>query len=454
MADRKTWAGKVGRVFDTRPRVASRTTVWLERKSAYDSLANAVEQPGMHVCLDGPTGVGKTSLIHTYIAKERLRHCALMITQATTWADLCRRLIGSPSNAETSNSAELEAGIANGLPSAKFKVYLGSKDRPLDDLTYADKLATTWTEHDVAKQLASSDLALIIDDLERAGDGLLTRIADLCKLLTQGYVSQNSKIVMVGSGDVYVRLHRANPALDERVAQVSLGAFKHPNDSRIFLQRGFERLFLRHPWNSVIPKEFEQRDKCRDAVWEAADGLPKSLNRLGYDIGVRGRDRSGISAADIFECSQAMIEEHWLQYSQEFPDVLEVLEASPAAAQALKCMYEDGITRIHKIGRVISQASIRDKDQPPFSRNEVDAGIEKLVESGFIVRTGKSSELLFVKHPAAAHTLGVVMRDPSKVQHLPAIKHRQSKQVQLAFAFPLPTNYIGNEDGDAPSDDA
>ena len=109
MVDRREWANKVGRGFDTRPRVASRGTVWLERKAAYESLANAIERPGSHVCLDGPTGVGKTSLMHTYIASERIQHSSLMITDAMTLADFCRRLIGVRDNSETGLNIELEA---------------------------------------------------------------------------------------------------------------------------------------------------------------------------------------------------------------------------------------------------------------------------------------------------------------------------------------------------------
>lgn len=453
MSDRRTWAGKAGRVFDTRPRVASRNTVWLERKAAYEALADAIEQPGTHVCLDGPTGVGKTSLVHTYIAKEQIQHCSIMATHDMTWVDLCRRLIGTRDSAETTTSGEFEAGISNGLPTAKFKVHLGTKERPLDDITYIDKLATTWTEHDVAKQLATRHLVLVVDDLEVASDALITRIADLCKILTQYYVSDITKLIMVGSGDIFVRLHKANPALDERVSQVSLGAFKYASDSRLFLARGLDRLFLRHPWNSVIPREFDVRDKCRDAVWEAADGLPKSLNRLGYAIAVRGRGRSGVTASDIFECSQAMIEEHWLQYSQEFPEVLESLETSPGAVRLLRCMYEDGITRIHKVSRLITRASEAFGQEPQLASKDVDRGIELLVRSGFIIRTGKSFELIFVKHPAAAHTLGVVMRDPSRVQHLPVPKATRTNHQHLKDAFALPTDFSGL-DGELPSEDA
>jgi hypothetical protein len=453
MNDRRTWAAKVGRIFDTRPRVASKDTVWLERKSAYEALTAAIEQPGIHVCLDGPTGVGKTSLVHTYIAKEKVQHCSIMVTHDMTWIDLCRRLIGTRDNSEVTRSGEFEAGLTNGLPTAKFKVHLGTKERPLDDITYIDKLATTWTEHDVAKQLSQRHLVLVVDDLEVASDALMVRVADLCKIMTQYYVSDVAKLVLIGSGDIYVRLHRANSALDERVSQVSLGAFRSSNHSRLFLLRGLEKLSLRHPWNSLFAKEFEARDRCRDLVWEAADGLPKSLNKLGYAIALRGNGRSGISSTDIFECSQAMLEEHWLQYSQEFPEVLETLESSRGAVRLLRCMYEDGVTGIHKISRLISRACEADKDEPELPRQQVESGIDALVQTGFIVRTGKSFELIFVKHPAAAHTLGVVMRDPARVQHLPVPKGTRTNHQQFKFAFALPTDF-DRGDGEFQSDDA
>lgn len=453
MADRRNWANNVGRVFDTRPRVASGTTVWLERKSAYESLASAMERPGSHVCLDGPTGVGKTSLMHTYIANEKIKHSSIMLTQSMTWVDFCRRLVGIRDNTETSMSGDLEAGLQNGLPSAKFKVSLGAKSKPADSVDLSEKMANSWTEHDVAKILAQNDLVLVIDDAERCSEDLMRRISDLCKLLTQEYISLNSKIAIIGSGNVYVRLHRANPALDERISQVSLGAFKSPNDSRLFIARGLEKLRLRHPWNSKIPREFEMRDKCRDAIWEAANGLPKSLNRLGYEIANRGRERSGISATDILVRAQTMIEEHWVQYSQEFPEVLDLLETDQIAAEIIKSMYSSGITRIHNTNKLISNIF---KSNPSLSDTQTDS-IEKslslLVAAGFIVQTGKSGELIFVKHPAAAHTLGVVMRDPAKVKHIPIPKRPNGMPNQLKIVFSSP-EYPATTDYDTPSDDA
>lgn len=453
MSERRVWAAKVGKVFDTRPRVAGKNIVWLDRKTAFDQLAQAIERPGSHVCLDGPTGVDKTSLAHTYIAIEQVAHVPVMVTNAMNWADFCRQLIGVRDNTENSGGGEIEGGLNNGLPTLKFKASLGAKGRPLDDLTYVDKLATTWTENDVAKKLADKDLLLVLDDMERATDEFIKRISDLCKLLTQAYTAPNAKLLLIGSGSVYVRLHRANPALDERVSHVSLGAFKNANDSRIFLTRGFERLDLRHPWNSRYSREFELRDKCRDAIWEAANGLPKSLNRLGYEISTQGRSRSGVSAHDIMQTSERIVEEHWIEYSEQFGDVLDVLEEFPLAAEILKCLYEDGITRIHRVAGVVKRIESNESLKDIATPNAIDQAFSLLTATEFIVQTGKSGELLFVKHPAAAHTLGVIMRDPKKVSHVSVPKRKRGMPIQLSFAFPLPSD-TGSTNGEEPSADA
>jgi hypothetical protein len=451
MPTRRQWATTVGRVFDTRPRVGNKDTVFLERRGAYETFARAMERSGSHVCLDGPTGVGKTSLVHTYIAHEGVRHAAVMVTESMSWPDFCRQLIGDRSNEEVAIEGGVEAGIQRGLPTIKFRVSLAERNRPIDDASLLEKLSNTWTEHDVAKRLADNDLLLFVDDLERSSPALMTRLSDLCKLLTQAYISRNAKIAMVGSGSIYVRLHKANPALDERVSQVSLGAFKYPSDSKIFITSGLHKLRLRHPWNSKLPKEFALRDNCRDAVWEAANGLPKSLNRLGYEIAMRGINRAGVTVNDIIECSHRMIEDHWAQYSQEFPDVLNIIEQDNAAAEFIRGMYSSGITRIHNVSSLIEHVCESKQNNVRFGLSDAERALDKLMETGFIVRTGKSGEKVFVRHPAAAHTLGVVMRNPDRITNMPTPKRLGGIPIQLQFAFEAPSNIA---DSDEPSHDA
>lgn len=440
------WARKVGSVFITRPRIGGKHTVWLDRKDAERRFTEAIQHPGAHVCLDGPTGVGKTSLVLTELVAQSVRHIAVMTTASMTWVEFCRRLVGKPTNEEVALSGEAELGVDKGLPIAKLRVSLGEKGKPIDDVELADKLATTWTEHDVAARLAEKDLVLVVDDLERASDELLRRISDLCKLLTQAYVSENAKIIVVGSGDIYNRLHRHNAALDERLLQVSLGAFKRQSDSRVFMTRGLDRLRLRHPWNSVLAKEFEQRHNCSVAIWEAADGLPKSLNRLGYEIAMRAEGRPGPSAHDILEISQRVTEEHWIQYNHEFPELLSYLEGDPTATAVVKCLYEEGIGRIHRVPEIMRRlftGGIKDVVA-------IERALDALVNSEFLVRTGSSGELLFALRPTAAHTLGVYVRDPIRFSHL-ALPRRPSQAIQLAFPLPLDR---GVDDDDTPSTDA
>jgi hypothetical protein len=368
-----------------------------------------------------------------------------MATASMTWIDFCRCLVGAPTNEESSLSGDIEVGLDKGLPVAKLRLSLRSAR---DDLSLADRLANTWTEHDVARRLVELDAVLLIDDFERARDDLVLRIADLCKLLTQAYVSVNSRVVLVGSGDIYQRLLKQNPALDERVSQVSLGAFKYRNDARAFMILGFNRLNLWHPWNSRFPREFEQRSKCADAIWEAADGLPKSLNRLGYDIALRAEGRKAVSAHDIIDQSQKMTEEHWIQYAQEYPEVIAYLEATPAAVSIVRCLYEHGIARIHKLPHVIDRVATQ--GTATLTEAALEEAINDLASVGFLVRTGKSGELLFVRDPTAAHTLGVVMRDPSRFPGLPGVPSKPA--LQLAFPLPLPDSDEPNSD--APSHDA
>lgn len=434
LGNKDSWARKVGRVFSIRPRTQSKGTVWLERKQASQRFADAYVRPGGHVCLDGPTGVGKTSLVSTYLAQFEVRHVAVMATANMKWQDFCRLLISPSENGESSISGDAEIGIDKGLPSARFKISLGVKGRLSDEVELSNSLANSWTEYDVAQKLAQEDAALIVDDMERASEELMIRLGDVCKLLNQQFISDNSKVAFVGSGDVFKKLYKLNPALDERLTQTSLGAFKSIGESRLFMMRGFEALNLRHPWNSILPREQDQKEKCAEAIWEAANGLPKSLNQLGYSIAMRAAGRSGVSANDILDESKLMVETHWAQYGQDLAEVLDYLAEHEAAVDVVRCLYEQSISRIHKLSRI--KSALASAPGCEISSKEVESVIDGLTQLDFLVRTGKSGELLFVRHPAAAHTLGVVMRNPEKFSQLHQARRGARKPVQLAFPLP------------------
>lgn len=452
MAINTKWAEKVNRVFNTRPRIGSnKDTVWLERRHTSQRFAEAFECPGAHVCLDGPSGAGKTSLALTYLFNQGISHAAIQLTENMDWPEFCHLIIGDTTNAETSLSGDMEVGMDKALPVAKFRICLGTKNRPSDKLTYDDKLAHVMTEHDVAKRLCELKATLYVDDVERANDKLLSRLSDLCKLLTQSYVAENAKLIFVGSGKIFHGLYKKNPSLDERLLQVSLGAFENRHDSWRFLAKGFEKLRVRHPGNSDFAEQREQLHTCINSIWEAADGLPKSLNRLGYDIALKAEGRKGVSYSDILEDAHKMSENHWIEYGHTFSGVVGFLEKTPEAVAFIGYLYERGIARIHRFDDIVTHLETRGKKEGrTYTSNEIDDVINQLLRFDFLVRTGKSGEIIFTKHPAAAHTLGVVMRDPSRFKHL--LDNPQSKQqpwvqdafpIQKELLFPDSENVVG-----------
>jgi hypothetical protein len=351
------------------------------------------------------------------------------------WNEFARLILTSETDEETSFSGGIEIGIDNALPVAKLKVSLGSKSRPSDKLAYADALAHQVSEHHIAQRLCDLNATLFIDDVERANEQLVGRLSDLCKLLTQGYVADNAKLVLVGSGEIYQRFYKKNPSLDERLLQVSLGAFKHKTDSWKFIAKGFEKLHLRHPGNSEFATQRVTLQSCINAVWEAADGLPKSLNRLGQEIALKAEGRKGVSFNDIISESNKMVEDHWKEYAHEFSHVIHFLEKTPIAVAIIGCFYLEGIARIHQFSNISKHITEHfPKGSPTFTYEEIDAALNKLVEMDFLVRTGKSGEIIFTKQPAAAHTLGVVMRDPARYK---SMTHLTQQQALIEGAFPI-----------------
>jgi len=348
-----------------------------------------------------------------------------------TWSEFCKELILLPPTSESSFSAELELGIQHGLPTGKFRVSFGEKEKAVDDVDYIAKVSTLWTEHDVARQMVRLDAALLIDDFERAQPALLSRIADLAKILTQSFASRRAKLLIVGTGDVYRRLVSQNKALKDRIEEVSLGTLSNRGDSWRFLELGFEKLRLRHPGTSRYQAQQSQLQACVTEAYLAANGLPKALNHLGQSIAIAAKRRSGISAADVINGSKHMLEKRWEECQYEFPQLLALLRNDHAAMEVIKCLYTRGIGSIHR-SSVIHQEVDRS-----LSSEMIEQALDELARIGFIVRTGVSGGIVFVEDPGFAHTLGVVLSSPDRFPAAARILE-SSKQLSLAFPPPLP----------------
>jgi len=336
-----------------------------------------------------------------------MKYSLVQVTEDMDWPGFVRRVIEPPDNSENKISAELELGIAKGLPTGKLNVSLGSSQRESDKHELLDKISKSWAEHDVCRAMAYENTALFIDDFESAIPELARRIASMGRLLTQSYVSQDAKLIIVGADDVYRRLYEYKPTLKGRLEQISIGTLARKQDSWKFLQLGFEALGLSHPANDIYATKADNAE-CMEAVYEAADGLPKSLNELGRDISLKGEGRKRVTPADVKKVASRMPEVNLRLYRGEFPNIIKCVERNTVVQRVLAYLYEVGIGHIHYWDDVLIEL------RNDFDEAQVENALCELVDVEFLVRTGLSGEVLYCSKPNLAHTLGVVTKNAAK----------------------------------------
>lgn len=420
------WVKKVGRVFNVNPRNGTlKQTVWLPRRSLESSFREAAETQGVHICLDGPTGTGKSSLALTGLHSLKFRHTLVQVTNHMSWPEFCRQIAGSPKNDESSLTAEASVGIDKGLPKGDFRVALGAKSRASDDLDLLDKMSASWTEHDVCKIMAKEDITLFIDDFELAKDDLVIRVADMCKILTESYVSPRAKLVIVGTGDIYRRIYKANESLEGRIREISLGTLPRPEDSWKFLQIGFEALKLRHPANDRRLVSSEENVECMKSVYRAADGLLKSLTELGNKIATKGFGRPRVSPSDVLDVASIMPLNNYKMFRREFPQILGAVEQNPTVRAVLEALYQNGIGQIHHWDDLALSV---EGDHPV---DQIESAIGELVATGFLIQTGRTGDVLFAAHPPLAHTLCVVASHKDEFHNAQRLFKGEAQQLSL-----------------------
>lgn len=404
------WARKVGAVFSVNPRFGYRNEMlWIKRDPSERQFAEAYERPSMHVCVDGATGSGKSSLVRTYLENNKVQYALVQVTKEMHWADLCKEILQKPQNWHTSFNVEFEGGLKGYEPQVGFRIGFGTQIDDLDDLELLEKTSRIWTEHDVAREMVRQKASLMVDDFENASPELVNRISDLAKILTQSYLHPNGKVIVVGTGDIYLRLLKQNSSLRDRISQVTLGSLPSVGLSWKFLMEGFERLKLKHPGNSIYPNEREKRINCAKAIFDAADGFPKSLNKLGQEIALKAIGRSAVSASDIIGQANEMLIRNWYECRALKPEWLNLIKENRSAREVFK-----HLCTTKGIGAVYNTTSILDSLQR-INRNVYEA-IDLLIEIGFLTKTGLSADVVFVADPSIAHTISVVISNPGQFE--------------------------------------
>jgi hypothetical protein len=223
----RSWSARVTRVFDTRPRDgANPDSVWLPREKVENQFNDLLYQDGVHICVDGPSGTGKTSLVKTQLSKEKKKVIENQLTDSMRWTDLCREIMGDISKADSNFGIDALLSLTE-LPSIKLSY--SRKKKSGDNLAKWKAIGSQLNEFDLCRALQATDSVLFIDDFEKAHESILVRIADICKLMTQKF---KGKIVIAGTGDIYLQLMTKEPALESRLAVMSIGVLPNAESYR------------------------------------------------------------------------------------------------------------------------------------------------------------------------------------------------------------------------------
>lgn len=405
----QTWEEQVGKVFTTSPRGHLEDVgFWLTREEEH-SFKKLLRLQGNHVCLDGPTGTGKTSLAERALTEEGMLFSYVPITKNTTWVDFCKEFFRCQTNVE--EVTEKNSNISSGFP----QIVTGEKSwkktktsSPGNDLEYTLAMSKCSTEHDLARHIREHRTSVLIDDFEKANDTLIQRIADLCKILTRTGDNDKSKIVIVGTADIYRRLYSKDNSLGDRLHQYSLGTLPNRGYSWKLLLMGFEALGIRHPAISRIKSEKDRLNECVNAVYTAANGLPKSLNKLGAELAFKTSSFSkSVTSNDIIQVCQKIPVQWFREYKNTFPKLVDSIK-DPMVRTVMDFLYKEGIGRIHTTDRIYEEF------EDTYEVNTIDSAIHNLEYIDFITITGKHNDIIFVNKPDIAHMFNVMSANPSK----------------------------------------
>jgi len=440
--DIRNWMQQVSDVFDTNPRNGNREkTVWLRQPALETDLEADLFTRGRHICIDGCSGSGKSSLVITTLIKHSIPYTTVQVGRKMDWKSFCSELISKGDTKQRDIKGSATAEWKGLFPTGKLEISFGQKSDPKASHDLWERTVSTANEHTIAKAIAEQNCVVLIDEFERASSDLANSISEVCKILTQTYSSPMGKLIILGADDVYKKLYDAYSTLDNRLVHLSIPTLPTPNDSWRYLRLGFKRLGKYHPGNSKFAKQGDEL-KAMQAIYFAADGLFKSLTELGVEIcKAVGPDIKGVTLPTIERVCNGFDARNFGKYRQRFSDVHRLAEANPVTAAVLLHINNHGLGQIHDREKI-------ENGLTSFGKGLVDEAILALWKNDFIVITGESNQKIFIKNPSWAHTLRVYLSDEQKRKKLEAHLEKPM-QMNLGLGVDwdsLETDAVGEDD--------
>lgn len=419
---------RIEQFFGSRPRDGSENGVfWWRRTKIETRLSQLLLARSQNICIDGPTGSGKSSLAITVLSRIRQPYIWVPLVNHMEWPDFCEDIIirALQSEPELSRSYSYVVGVDAHKPVTGDEILnplkmLGrvSIDRGKgQSQSAAREAARKWTISDVENFLEARGLCLLVDDFEKANEALVQAVADLCKRLTMRSLP---KCTIIGTGKTFARLYHADEGLDGRLAEISVASFGTKREIWNYINEGLELLGFDTPRAMLRSKLIskQEADAIERAFYEAADGMPKYINELALRICERilneenAAKRNRVSVSDSLSEARRMLDENISRCAAKVRKIEKHLRQSIELRLVLKAIFNLGANGVHRVADLASY--IERHEDPTFSYDQFVSAFEQLAGLGLYVQTGKSGEVVFAKDPMFSHILGLICEDPSR----------------------------------------
>jgi ABC-type dipeptide/oligopeptide/nickel transport system ATPase subunit len=396
-------------VFGSDPRTGNEASgFWWSTRPGDKAFYDAVVAKGKSVCLDGPTGSGKTSLAMRGLQSQGFRFARVPISPSMTWRELCKEVVTVPTARDRTVSFRLSFGLKSFVPSGNIDAGLEESMTPIAELAFEGEYLDGFSQHDLARLLDRTKTALLLDDFENAGDELVDRVASMVKILASPDYRREAKVVITAIDNAFTKMLAKQPTLRGRLEPVHLGGLPDRGDPWGFIVEGLGNLGIRNPATSRYPNQIAGQRECRDAVYDASAGILKDITALGYWLADSGFSRKSVTVSEITKLcdriSRANVGEHALEFRRPLRYAVE----DPVVHDILAYLHSRGISRVHYVHDI--KAAIEEKSSP----DQVYTAIERLVSKGVLVQTGLHSGALFPRDAALLHALCLAASNPKK----------------------------------------
>ena len=425
----------INEVFTIEPRNANENPKnWITRPELHD-FTQSLFSDGLSICIDGPTGVGKSSLatsgLHSVCFEHGLR-LGFVVVQCESnmsWGELCWQFVQGLLDPNLLAGEGSEIAKASVSINAYFaKIGVDWKKRDISDIRRLKEYVLEWGINDLAKIVHDTQVVLCIDDAEKLSDDLFEMIADLCKKFSG---TKSGKLVVVGMGDIYRRTLEYDPSLDGRIREIVLGGLSDQLENRSwnYLCDGLKSLGFHEPRELIRrPNQTNYRenkaliDQCIAQIFDATSGIPKLLNVLGarlalFSAGTNSRRRN-VTTSDFLEVTEDFIREQITKNSRSHRELIKIFQDDVTARLVIAALVTLGISRPSHIEDIVR--TIQSNGSPQHhadSEVSIVNAINHLVEQKILVRTGPSNDVVYALDPPVIHSFGVAikMREKYKI---------------------------------------